>query len=186
MSIFSRIYPVLTDWEFHPRFDATLYSLGKNPRKDPRHVVLFMDEVETALHPELQRRIVKNLMLFLEMIGKKNLTVQLIFASHSPILLSDIPSQSVTILNQGKTQRPSAIARRSSTFASNIFDLYRLAFELKDGTFGSFATEKINKLLQKKAKELKFSENERKLAMMIGDNYFRQYLLGSKWINKEE
>ncbi len=180
MSIFSRIYPVLTDWEFCPRFDATLYSLGINPRKDPRHVVLFMDEVETALHPELQRRIVKNLILFLEMIGEKNLTVQLIFASHSPILLSDIPSQSVTILDQGKTQRTEVIARRTDTFASNIFDLFRLAFDLKDGTFGSFATDKINKLLEKTAKRQKLSENERKLAMMVGDNYFRRYLLNSK------
>ena len=142
--------------------------------------MLFMDEVETALHPELQRRIVKNLILFLEMIGEKNLTVQLIFASHSPILLSDIPSQSVTILDQGKTQRTEVIARRTDTFASNIFDLYRLAFDLKYGTFGSFATDKINKLLEKTAKRQKLSENERKLAMMVGDNYFRRYLLNSK------
>lgn len=177
MSVFSRIYPVLTDWAFNPRFDPALYSIGINPSRDPRHVVLFMDEVETALHPELQRKIVRNMMLFLELIGKKNLTVQLIFASHSPILLSDIPSQAVTVLRDGESVTTDTTSKE--TFASNIFDLYRLAFDLGEGTFGSFATEKIDKLLRKKARGTKFSQNDFKTAKMIGDRYFRNYLLGS-------
>lgn len=181
MSIFSRMYTVLQDWEFAQTFDPVEFSYGFSPSRDPRHVLIFLDEAETALHPELQRKLVRNLILFLEMTRKKNLTVQLVFASHSPMLLSDIPKASVTILNLGRTLQLGKIPDKTlgNTFAANIFDLYARFFELYNGTFGSFAAEKINALLQKKLGGESFSPDDDKLAKMIGDNYFRRFLTNS-------
>lgn len=181
MSIFSRIYTVLQDWEFAQTFDPVEFSYGIRPTHDPRHVLIFLDEAETALHPALQRMLVRNLILFLEMTRKKNLTVQLVFASHSPMLLSDIPKASVTILDLGRTLQLGKIPDKTlgNTFAANIFDLYARFFGLSNGTFGSFAADKINALLQKKSGGKPFSQDERNLAKMIGDNYFRRFLTDS-------
>lgn len=179
MSLYSRIYLVLTDWKFSDVFDPFEYSLGKRPGRDYRHVVIFMDEAETALHPELQRQLVRNMILFIEAIAKKNLTVQFIFASHSPMLLSDIPQEAVTLLIDGSSTPFDVNSKQldfHNTFAANIFDLYRNSFNMDEGTLGSFSTEKINYLLKKKSENQPFSKDDTRLVAMVGDNFFRRYL----------
>ena len=178
MCLFSRLFPVLQGWGKPIDSEYYVDNESRRYRDVASHVILFIDEAETALHPELQRHLVENMLAFLESYAPEGLSIQLMFSSHSPILLSDIPQSAVTFLKNGSNRKKQVKLRMSTgTFAANIFDLYSLAFEMGNGTFGSFATNKLNRLLRMKANGVPFSTDDIKQIKMIGDNYFRNYLL---------
>lgn len=151
-------------------------------------VLIFLDEAETTLHPSVQRNLVYDFIRFCERCTEDT-DVQIIFASHSPTLLSDIPKGNVCFLpckNSGNDSQEEDITNLQNTFGANIFDLYRLAFNQKDGTAGSFATSKIQVLLDKVKNLLSngrikrtgylFSKEDRKLIELIGDPLVSRYL----------
>ncbi len=110
LTLFARLYHVIKETE-----------IGKN-------IIVFLDEVETTLHPEWQRRMVAYCIRFFEMfLPGRN--YQLLFASHSPILLTDIPIGNVVFLNKrecvGVAKRRK---NRQKAFAANIFELYKDSF----------------------------------------------------------
>jgi len=105
--------------------------------------IVFLDEVETTLHPQLQTEIVSRTIAFLSF-ARPSLKCHVIFASHSPMLLSDIPLENVVFLKDGRQ-----VEVKQKTFASNIFDLYKESFFMQGGTLGAFATMKVNVLLNK-------------------------------------
>lgn len=77
---------------------ARLYRFVGKKTKPGDNVMIFLDEAETTLHPEWQRRIVGYFIRFLEaFIPHRH--YQLVFASHSPALLSDIPAGNCCFLN---------------------------------------------------------------------------------------
>ncbi|WP_010249783.1 hypothetical protein [Myroides injenensis] len=63
--------------------------------------------------------------------------------THSPFILSDIPSQNILRLKECK---PDSIESKNS-FAANIYDLLNDEFFLNDGVIGSYAQEFINKII---------------------------------------
>ena len=112
-----------------------------------------------------------------------------VFATHSPLLLSDIPSPHVTLLNRNKDEGKCQVHRydgNCKTFASNVFDLYRVSFFLSDGTVGAFAQGKVDKVLGKifdkacRKKVEDFDENDRAVCRLIGDKAVGKYL--QDWI----
>lgn len=75
---------------------ARLYKFVKEKPKN-ENVVVFLDEAETTLHPEWQRRLISYSIRFCEdFLPYYN--YQLIFASHSPMLLADLPRGNVVLL----------------------------------------------------------------------------------------
>ena len=113
-------------------------------------VVAFLDESETALHPSWQRKLVWYTIWFFEHFAS-HAHVHVIFASHSPILLSDIPKDNVCFLQPRAARRKKQVddlRRLRDTFAANVFDLYRLSFFMNEGTVGKFASMKVNGLLR--------------------------------------
>lgn len=171
--------------------------LGREPKDLPsgqilkKDVILFLDEAETALHPDWQRRLVEMLIRYVESRTQK-LNVHLIFASHSPNLLSDIPRGNVVFLER-RAQGSSLLldsADGTNTFAANAYDLYRSSFFLQDGPVGSFATEKIKEAFElayvvataknKNGKTFPRAELEhvRQLVDLIGDRTIRKYFDG--------
>lgn len=142
-------------------------------RKD---AIIFFDEAETTMHPEWQRRIVQKTIWFFEAFAPW-VHPHLIFATHSPILLSDVPAGNVVLLEREDDQSIVRPIDETKAFASNIFDLYRDSFFLKSGsTMGAFATAKVNSLLKKfKNRKPKIVKHELSdvlsLAKMIGDPF---------------
>ena len=111
------------------------------------------------------------------------LNVHLIFATHSPILLSDMSATNCVFLER-KTregERPYSSVRSdvinsqvdfSDTFMANIHDLYSLPFFLNNGCMGRFAESKVSEALNPK---YKLEENDRQqIFSMIGDSIVRQ------------
>ena len=147
------------------------------------NVVLFLDEAETTLHPEWQRRLVDYFIRFFEVFipGRH---YHLVFASNSPILLSDIPSGNCCFLKTNGGDKKSGEEKRSrclkflkdgdniNTFGANIYDLYRGAFYHKrffsDGAIGEFSSRIIERYLRKIAED---SMNEQKTDTFLKNAY---------------
>lgn len=147
-----------------------------------KDILLFIDEAETTMHPGWQRQLVSNIIWYLEGFTC-NVRAHVIFASHSPILLSDIPSGNVVYLNIPAGQEESSSS--FNTFGANIFDLYRMPFLMIDGPVGRFASGKINATLKKIAsqliggkglKKVNIEPNEKALLGMIGDPVVKKYI----------
>ena len=142
--------------------------------------VLFFDEAEIAFHPEWQRRYIKLIVQFLTALReiKKDLPkFQIILSTHSPILLSDIPKCCVNFLQKenGITKNVNDLVEE--TFATNVFNLYRSSFFMKDGLIGEYASEKINRIYND-IENLKTPNDELLTEIkLIGDVGIREYLI---------
>ena len=187
LSMFGRLYNQFS------RFD-----LGPGPQSGNTEALVFFDEAETTLHPSFQRKLVYNAIWFFETFFPRA-KVHLVFASHSPILLSDIPKCNCEFLvrenDVGTERSKSDLERLRNTFGANIFDLYRLSFFMEDGTVGRFASAKIDPVLAKLKKAIPRiqhrhdSENKRltkndfkeinEIKTLIGDCVLLRYIEGA-------
>lgn len=153
------------------------------------NVLLFMDEAETTLHPDHQTHLVERIIRFLDTFFPE-LRVHVIFATHSPILLSDVPGGNVIFLEKLRDGASRVVdggsSPRAETFAANIFDLYRDSFFMHDGTVGAFARLKLDALMKKISciiqgnKSDKLSAEEWKVAELVGDPQAQRYFEGVK------
>lgn len=148
-----------------------------------RHVVLFLDEAETTLHPAWQRKLLYNLVWYVENFMRGRY-VHLIFASHSPLLASDVPLQNVILL----CSKERDVAMRGiqsmyegqwNTFGANVFDLLRISFEMEDGVMGAWAKKKLDGLLSRIKENGALSGDDVALGNLFGNRFIRGYL--SKW-----
>lgn len=142
LSMFSRLYECFSN-----------FAISLNAKNGRAEALVLLDEAETALHPSFQRKLVYNAIWFFETFFP-TASVHLVFASHSPILLSDIPKSNCEFLvrpdkDGREVPKPPEFNRLANTFGANIFDLYRLSFFMEDGTVGLFASEKIDPILKK-------------------------------------
>ncbi|MBW4361088.1 hypothetical protein [Flavobacterium taihuense] len=112
-----------------------------------KNVSIILDEVEIYYHPEMQRELTFNLLNTLENIkGKEENgleSIHIIYLTHSPFILSDIPSSNTLLLDEGKI----VIKDDFKTFGANIYDLLADSFFLK-GFTGKFAELKINNTVE--------------------------------------
>ena len=129
---------------------SRLYNQIKSTGDKP--IVLFLDEIETTLHPLWQRGLVKVLIQFFETFFP-SVAVHIVFASHSPMLLSDIPKSNVVFLMKDRGRYSIAemnedLGRLSNTFGANICDLYESGYFLDEGPIGAFALDKIKQTVE--------------------------------------
>lgn len=132
--------------------DADSHHAETEGGSELAHVLLFLDEAETTLHPEWQRQLVNAVIWFFETFSF-GVSVHVILATHSPMLLSDVPESNVIFMPSKEDSCAGLHAMKEceglrGTFGANIFDLYRDSFFLRQGTVGAFATEKIKLLLR--------------------------------------
>jgi predicted ATPase len=117
--------------EYIKLFTHIIYHLQQDDRRD----IFFLDEPDLALHPNWQKKLIKDLVHFTE---KKS--IQLILTSHSPFILSDIPKEHVIFLQDFKQKEP---FKDKQTFGANIHTLLSDGFFMSDGLMGEFAKGKI-------------------------------------------
>lgn len=78
-------YLLVWAWREHV---ASSQLLGAAPTKE---IILLFDEIEAHLHPQWQRRIVPALLQVMDVLtGDHNASVQLIAATHSPLVLASV------------------------------------------------------------------------------------------------
>lgn len=105
-----------------------------------RYITILLDEVELYFHPNMQRSFIKKLLLALSKLDCNIWGVHVLFATHSPFILSDILQQKILKISHGE---PLLIGNNYNSFAANIHDLLADEFFLENGNMGAFATQQI-------------------------------------------
>lgn len=153
---------------------ATIYSALKE--RTSGSILLIIDEIDAFLHPKWQQDILTHITRWIneskEFTDKK---VQLIIATHSPIVLSDIPKDNILYLNESFN----VSSRDQLTFGANINALFYDSFFMEQGSIGDIAKKEIqwaidnieNKNLSLyELKKLKYVINN------IGDKFLKEKL----------
>lgn len=133
-----------------------LLSVNKNP--DPNLIIyknfnIILDEIELYYHPELQRTFISDLIEYIKKIDFKNRyrdcipNINIIFITHSPFILSDIPKQNILFLSVDQNKKAVVKKEIRQTFASNIHEMFTNGFFM-EFTKGEFALGKIKKILK--------------------------------------
>lgn len=107
-------------------------------------VNLIFDEIELYFHPEYQRQLLKNIIQGIKNNQLDTLKINILFVTHSPFILSDIPSQNILRLEDGKSQENEMT---ENTFGANVHDLLANDFFLKNGFMGEFAKSEIKQVI---------------------------------------
>jgi len=159
-----------------------------NDEKRNNHIVILLDEADLKLHLEWQRLFINDLINFLKN-NYKNQKIYILYATHSPMILSDITDDRIVFLEKkdnGKYSQELEKNRRKRTFGANIYDLYSDSFLVKD-SIGAFTSSKINEIIdffykvQKseddKLKELKNEyEKKRKQFRFVQENIGEEFI----------
>lgn len=131
--------------------------------------ILLLDEAELGFHPIWKRKFVNAISKCLPIIFKKltpnksligddakiaeNLKLQIIFTTHDPLTLSDIPINNVTFINQDRDTNNSFLIDKKkvidlATFGANVHDILAHSFFLENGFMGEFAEGMIKSLIR--------------------------------------
>lgn len=137
------------------RFYSLVNTQVADNKKLKQNIFILLDEPDTYLHPDWQKRLVEILCTFLPAIyakdehGRKR-NIQICFTSNNPLTISDLPHSNVVFLKKRKNNTSyvqDSLDDKKMTFAANIFSLFADSFFLKDGFTGSFARKKINAVI---------------------------------------
>lgn len=127
------------------RFFADILSI-KNNEKTKDTAVFIFDEMDLSWHPEWQRKMVYYVIDFFNKTNN-NLINNIIFTTHSPFILSDMPRNNVIMLQKENNGNTKIIPKIENTFGANIHDLFNDNFFLGDCdgicTIGEFAQNYI-------------------------------------------
>lgn len=130
-----------------PYFNYISNDVVKSLREN---VLLLIDEIDLYCHPLWQQKLLNYLIeeIKAEYSDKK---VQIIFTTHSPIVLSDMPRSNVIFLKREEDKcHIDEEDNHEETFGANIYKLFDDAFFLgKRGQIGEFAREKIQDIIDK-------------------------------------
>lgn len=153
-----------------------LNSVDDNKIQYPCVNIIF-DEIELYYHPEYQKELVNRM---LNVIGNMTLGtvkhINMIFATHSPFILSDIPKDHILYLKNGND-----VSREVEVnpFGANINDVLRSSFFLEDGFMGDFVSKKLLELidyLEGKNNNTKWTQIVEQVIKAVGDPFLKAKL----------
>lgn len=147
---------------------SQLYAYLYMHEESSGDIILLVDELETGMHLEWSRRLIKilikNLSEILEDEGKGR-EIQLIFTTHSPYMLSDIKPGNVIMIEKNQETGYSEGKVLQNTFAKNIQEIMKE--NLIDNIYGDFALAKINSMIERLNGEEEQEGNEEELLKEI-------------------
>ncbi|WP_430406345.1 hypothetical protein [Fluviicola sp.] len=175
--------------------ESKIITTRKEERNEPvpyKSVNIIFDEIELYFHPEYQRQFISNLIKGIDLLPLSKIKqLNIIFSTHSPFILSDIPAQNILRLDVNKDGKSEPQPIKDKTFGANIHELLANDFFLKDGFMGEFAKTKIQDLIlfltfkdnqedteQNKRSNREWTEKESiQLINLIGEEVLRNSLL---------
>lgn len=143
------------------------------------HINLIFDEAELYYHPDFQKQFVIKL---IDYIAKCNLnkdiikSVNVIIATHSPFVLTDILTQNTLYLSDGNHR----IVERQ-TFGANYYDMLHDSFFFEDTALGGVATKRIKEWLARKNEKGGRIDVE-EVAGLVGDPLIVNYLTSGMYV----
>lgn len=154
---------------------ATVYSAMN--KKTSGSLLLILDEIDAFLHPKWQQDILTYITSWInesEFFNKKK--VQLVVATHSPIILSDIPREKIIYL---KEPFETYSGGQELTFGANISTLFYDSFFMEKGSIGAIARKKIQWAINNiENTNLNLDDRKRLVYIInnIGDKFLRENL----------
>lgn len=157
-----------------------LLSVQDSRRVRYRNMNLVLDEVEICFHPEYQRQFVFKL---IDLLTKLRLTrwcsINILIATHSPFILSDIPQQNILYLENGACANSQV---NVNPYAANVNDILHQSFFLKDAFMGEFSLRRIGKLVSEidafnSKKKARSAEELKEEIELVGDKFLSQQLM---------
>lgn len=110
-----------------------------------KYVNIILDEIELYFHPEFQRSFAYELLKRIQTLSIPHIeSINILFCTHSPFILSDIPKENTLKLENGKII---SNANSHNTLGANIHDLLDNDFYLIKGFMGEFIKDKIFSLI---------------------------------------
>jgi len=158
------------------QFAALHLAIKKLHSRGCSAILVLLDEPDAFLHLDWQRRYVALLDKFLEDLKSSNRldSLQVLIASHSPVVAADMPRNMVQLLGD---RRAGGAAREAfKTFAAPIDDLIYQSFQ--SNSMGEYASKKIRDL-HKSAKQGRLDERDRALIAEIGDEGLQRAILAA-------
>lgn len=174
---------LFTRASFPADYNAFIHKSNHHIQKN---ILLLIDEADLYLHPEWQQKFIHEVIKAIPSLFP-NRSVQIIFATHSPIMLSDIPRGNTVFMSRdenSKTMVEDSFEQHRQTFGSNIYSLFKDAFFMESGQIGSIANEIINDVISrlqepKDHKKLDKEETNKleEIINIIGDPLIKNTLL---------
>lgn len=154
--------------DFYASLNTYIDEYRNTPQRCYENYLLLLDEPELGYHPLWKKKFVnaisKTLPILFSKInptfydetskkriesGNKKPNIQVLFSTHDPLTLSDIPNHNIIYLNKknanGNTYLDVNHEKRS--FGANVHDLLADGFFLEDGFMGEFAERLIKELI---------------------------------------
>lgn len=151
-----------------------IQSVDSDKYRIPYHYVnLVFDEAELYYHPEYQRRFVAMLLECLNAAGidrRKIRSVNILIATHSPFILSDVLTENTLYLSEGN---PVKVDKQ--TFGANYYDMLRSSFFFTNSPIGDVAAKAMKRWIQSAQRNGKAPSDE--IMRMVGDSFIANYLL---------
>jgi len=109
-------------------------------RLNVNNAIIIIDEPETSLHPEWQRKVIE----VYKKIGENN---QLILATHSPFVIGSVPSESIRIMKRNKVGRIEVLHQNENdkSYGKSVEDILKITMDL-DSLRDEATTEKLSRL----------------------------------------
>lgn len=123
----------------------SIYSMDVDDSISYKSFNIVLDEIELYFHPEFQRIFLNELMKSINYLRGVNYNYNIIFLTHSPFILSDIPSANILKLDNGEIKNSNV---DEETYAANVHDLLANDFFLENGFMGEYSKQKIKDLLK--------------------------------------
>ena len=130
-----------------------LLNLKSVPKSQVRyyHVSVVLDEIEVCFHPEYQRMFISRLLELLvdRLHLNEEFGIHLLMTTHSPFILSDIPNELITYMENGHQLTKDELGERKirPPMAGNISELLHQSFFLHNGFIGEYVRKKILSLV---------------------------------------
>lgn len=143
-----------------------------------KYVNLMIDEIELYFHPRYQTMLTDFILNAITQLGLEGiLGINMMIATHSPYLLSDIPKCNVLRLRQGKVQQQDG---QKENFGANVYDILHSQFFM-ERFMGDFAFRKIREFVFNVEKSCeqdhRYREALRHEIEVIGDAFIKNTLL---------
>lgn len=171
---------------------------------DVKNIIILLDEIENNLHPRWQKSIFSYVVDFFMHIHRSILErygadykFHIIFASHSPFLLSDIAKENILFLDKdddGYCKVVDGLKNINQTFGADIHTILTDGFFMDEGLSGDFSQSAIQEILtfydkvkkEKSKKEPEYDDLRKEyessqkifeyILLSMGDDYIKQIL----------
>ncbi|MFN5983257.1 MAG: AAA family ATPase [Fluviicola sp.] len=152
-----------------------------NLKNEKRFFLLVIDEGESSFHPEWSRQYLSKLINGVQEILSRAIGIQIILTTHSPYILSDLPSYNVYKIDKNENGQIIFFNPKNQTFGANINEILSDSFFMEKGLIGQFSKGKIIEVIEDlKNDRNKSSFNEeyvRGVIECIGEKLIKEKLI---------